>query len=81
MEAIALHGGWIPKNSGGRFFVWAEKKPKLGRKADDIHPFQLREDKLRSLVAALWPSTARFFETDTVWITLPGDGKGPAPSL
>ncbi|MDE0306219.1 MAG: DEAD/DEAH box helicase [Albidovulum sp.] len=81
MDAIALHGGWIPGNSGGRFFVWAEKKQERKREIKDRHPFQLQRDQLRSLAASLWPSTAKNCEIAKVWTVLPGNEAGPAPSL
>ena len=80
-----LHGSWIPSEDGGQFALWAESRDVLSRPRKGEHPFHLRPTDLANTLSEAFPSFHNFgsspSEPHDVWVTLPGDGHKPVPSL
>ena len=80
-----LHGSWIPSEDGGQFALWAESRDVLFRPRKGEHPFHLRPTDLANTVSEVFPSFHNSGGSPSrphdVWVTLPGDGDRPAPSI
>ncbi len=84
-KPCALHGSWLPAESGGQFVVWGEQARTPRRSRGPLHPFCLAKQPLERAILDAWvpaagnpgPSTER----TQVWITAPAVGRRPSPSV
>ncbi len=82
-----LHGGWIPGDRSGKFVLWAESRTELRKPRDNDHPFHLPWKDLVASVSEIFPPRRDAgtpwdaSKRDGAWISLPGDGRKPTPSL
>ena len=80
-----LHGSWIPSEDGGQFALWAESRDVLSPPRKGEHPFHLRPTDLANTLSEAFPSFHNSGSSPSqphdVWVTLPGDGAKPSPSL